>query len=113
MIDVVVHQHFPWAQVPLGAPAVQALLRMYASLGVAVENRPRIAASAPFYVFSDLLGTPLAVGGPGHGGQAHSPDEYATVEGMRLFEKGMVTFLAELAEALDGPGGARGDAPRG
>jgi acetylornithine deacetylase/succinyl-diaminopimelate desuccinylase-like protein len=101
MIDVVVHQHFPGAQVPLGAPAVQALLRTYARAGITVENRPRIAASAPFWVFSDLLGVPLAVGGPGHGGRAHSPDEYATIDGMRRFEKSMVTFLDELAEALD------------
>jgi acetylornithine deacetylase/succinyl-diaminopimelate desuccinylase-like protein len=102
MIDVVVHQHFPGAQVPLDAPAVQALLRAYARAGIGVENRPRIAASAPFWVFSDLLGVPLAVGGPGHGGRAHSPDEYATIDGMRSFEKSMVTFLEELAAALDG-----------
>ena len=100
MIDVVVHQHFPGAQVPLDTPAVQALLRAYAAAGIMVENRPRIAASAPFWVFSDLLGVPLAVGGPGHGGRAHSPDEYATIDGMRAFEKSMVTFLYELSTAL-------------
>ncbi len=101
MIDVCVHQHFPWAQVALDAPPVQALLRAYAALGIAVENRPRIAASAPLYVFTDLLKVPIAVGGPGHGGRAHSPDEYATIEGMKRFEKGMVIFLNELTAALE------------
>lgn len=100
MIEIKAHQHFPWAQVRLDAPPVQALLRTYAVLNIPVETRPRIAASAPLYVFTTMLNMPISIGGPGHGGRAHSPDEYATIEGMRQFEKGVATFLAELTAAL-------------
>lgn len=37
------------------------------------------------------------MGGMGHGGRQHSPNEYATVEGMRLYEKSVACFVAEFA----------------
>lgn len=104
MIEVVVHQSVPWAQVAPNAPPVQALLRTYAAFGMPVEIWPRIAATAPLHVFTETLGLPIAVGGPGHGGRAHGPDEYATIEGMRRFEKAFVTFLAELDAVLGSEG---------
>ena len=33
----------------------------------------------------------------GHGGRQHSPNEYATGEGLRLFEKSVVRFVGEFA----------------
>jgi len=36
----------------------------------------------------------------GHGGRVHSPNEYATVAGMRDHEKSIATFLYRLAEEL-------------
>jgi acetylornithine deacetylase/succinyl-diaminopimelate desuccinylase-like protein len=40
-----------------------------------------------------VLKMPFVMGGLGHGGRAHSPNEYATVEGMRLFERSVASFL--------------------
>lgn len=61
------------------------------------EVWPNIAGSVPFYLFSRVLCQPFTMGGLGHGGRAHSPNEYATVEGMRLFEKSVAQFLYEFA----------------
>lgn len=37
------------------------------------------------------------MGGLGHGGRAHSSNEYATVEGMRLFARSVARFLEEFS----------------
>lgn len=50
------------------------------------------------YLFRRVLNQPFATGGLGHGGRPHSPNEYATLEGMRLFERSVAGFLHEFAE---------------
>jgi acetylornithine deacetylase/succinyl-diaminopimelate desuccinylase-like protein len=54
--------------------------------------------AAPYFVFSRILRMPVVSGGLGHGGRQHNPDEYMTVEGLRDFEKFVVTFLYQLSE---------------
>ena len=39
----------------------------------------------------------MAMGGLGHGGRSHSPNEYATLEGMRQYEKSVAALLINLA----------------
>jgi acetylornithine deacetylase/succinyl-diaminopimelate desuccinylase-like protein len=72
---------------------VQALVHAYRHHGFEPQMWPMIGGSAPFYLFTEVLGIPIVMGGLGHGGRAHSPNEYATVEGMKLFEKSVATFL--------------------
>jgi acetylornithine deacetylase/succinyl-diaminopimelate desuccinylase-like protein len=76
---------------------VQAIIRALRSLGHEPEVWPHLAGSAPFYLFRRVLGQPFVMGGLGHGGRPHSPNEYATVEGMRLFEKSVAKFIYEFA----------------
>jgi len=97
--DIAVHFYdgYPPAKTSVTAPVVQALLRAVRSFGLEPEVWPRLAGSAPFYLFSRTLGQPFAAGGLGHGGRPHSPNEYATVEGMRLFERSVARFLYEFA----------------
>ena len=40
---------------------------------------------------------PIAMGGLGYGGRQHSPNEYATVEGMRQFEKSAAAYVVHFA----------------
>jgi len=75
------------------------LLEIYRSSGVDLEVWPLVSGSAPLYVFTQTLGIPLAIGGLGHGGRQHAPNEYATVEGMRLFEHSMAAYLQRLANS--------------
>jgi acetylornithine deacetylase/succinyl-diaminopimelate desuccinylase-like protein len=63
------------------------------------EIWPHLAGSAPFYLFRRVLNQPFVMGGLGHGGRPHSPNEYATIDGMRLFERSVARFLYEFAAA--------------
>ncbi len=90
-------QAYPWAQTPCKSPVVQALATAIRDQGIEPYAWPRLAGSAPMYLFSSVLGMPFVMGGLGHGGRAHSPNEYATLEGMRLFERSAAAFLQRFA----------------
>ncbi len=95
--DVHFHDGYPPAKTSIHEPVVQALIRACRALGGEPEVWPHIAGSAPFYLFRRTLGQPFAAGGLGHGGRPHSPNEYATLEGMRAFERSVAQFLYEFA----------------
>jgi hypothetical protein len=62
-----------------------------------VDIFPLHAGAAPLYVFSKILSVPFAFGGLGHGGLSHVANEYISVEGLRLFQRSMVSFLFNFA----------------
>lgn len=95
--EVDFEEGYPWAMMSPSAPLTQAMTRTIRAFDLEPEVWPNIAGSAPFYLFSRVLRLPFVMGGLGHGGRAHSPNEYATVEGMRLFEKSVVQFVYEFA----------------
>ncbi len=76
-------------------PAPRAPRRCYADIEI---NLWQAYPWAPMYLFSRVLGIPFVMGGLGHGGRAHSPNEYAMIEGMRLFERSVAAFLQRFAE---------------
>jgi len=92
-VEVKQWQAYPWAQTPWKSPVVQSLVGAIRDQGIEPYAWPRLAGSAPMYLFSSVLKMPFVMGGLGHGGRAHSPNEYATVEGMRLFERSVAAFL--------------------
>jgi acetylornithine deacetylase/succinyl-diaminopimelate desuccinylase-like protein len=96
-IQVHFHEGYPPAKTSVHEPVVQALIRSFRSFGYEPEIWPHIAGSAPFYLFRQVLNQPFASGGLGHGGRQHSSNEYATVEGMKLFQRSVATFLSEFA----------------
>ncbi|MDQ7859027.1 MAG: M20/M25/M40 family metallo-hydrolase [Armatimonadota bacterium] len=98
-IEVHFYEGYPPAKTSASEPAVQALIRACRALGYEPEVWPHLAGSAPFYLFRRVLGQPFVMGGLGHGGRPHSPNEYATVAGMRLFEKSVARFITEFAAA--------------
>jgi acetylornithine deacetylase/succinyl-diaminopimelate desuccinylase-like protein len=99
-IDVVVQDAYPPAKTRLGGnPAAEALIKAYRDLGFEPEIWPHLGGSAPFYLFTETLNIPTVMGGLGHGARAHSPNEYATLDGMKRCEKSIATFLMNLAPA--------------
>jgi acetylornithine deacetylase/succinyl-diaminopimelate desuccinylase-like protein len=84
---------YTWSKSSVTDQANSVLLETYRSLGFEPEVWPLIAGSAPFYLFTQRLGIPVAMGGLGHGGRQHSPDEYASVDGLRLFEKSVAEYV--------------------
>lgn len=98
---------YPAAQTSVETPIVQAMLAVLNKYGTVDSVAPRLAGSAPFYVFTERLGLPLVFGGVGHGSGAHAPDEYMVIEpaagsplhGLADAEKAYVDLLYALAEA--------------
>lgn len=100
-IEVHVEDTYKWSKSRIDDPPVRALMRTYRELGHEPEVWPHLAGSAPFYLFTDVLKIPVALGGLGHGGRVHSPNEYATVAGLKDQERSIAVFMYRLAEELE------------
>ncbi|HZQ07272.1 MAG TPA: M20/M25/M40 family metallo-hydrolase [Anaerolineae bacterium] len=98
-IEVYLHDTTSWAKTPVTAPPVQAAIQTCREFGLEPEIWPHQAGGSPMYLFTETLGIPLVPFGLGHGGGAHGPNEYATVEGLKLCEKSLASFLAHYALA--------------
>lgn len=98
-VEFVVNEGYPAGKTSYKSASAQALINALRTMGHEPEVWPHLGGSAPFYVFTNVLGIPFVFGGLGKGGRVHSPNEWANVEGMKDFEKSMVHFLANLAPA--------------
>lgn len=96
-VKVDLHDTTKWSRTPVTALPVQAAIRACRDFGYEPEVWPLQAGSSPMYLFTETLGIPVVPAGLGSGGGAHGPDEYATVDGLRLCEKYLASFLAHLA----------------
>ena len=96
---------YPPAQTSVTAPLVQAAIGVYNKHGMTPSIVPRLAGSAPYYLFTETLGLPLVSGGIGYGTGAHAPNEFMVVEpvagskiaGLAQIEKFYVDLLYALA----------------
>ncbi len=71
-----------WSQTSVKAAVVQALLSVYQKEGIEPMIWPREAGSAPIAQYTrPPLNLASIGGGLGHGGRAHSHDEYIVIEG--------------------------------
>jgi acetylornithine deacetylase/succinyl-diaminopimelate desuccinylase-like protein len=94
------------AQTSVESPIVTAAISVFNKYGSVPSVSPRLAGSAPYYIFTDRLKLPMVMGGIGHGSRAHAPDEYRVIEpkpgskiaGLALAEKFYVDMLYALAE---------------
>jgi acetylornithine deacetylase/succinyl-diaminopimelate desuccinylase-like protein len=96
-VDVRVQSGYTWSKSSVTDVANAPLVSAYEALGFDAEVWPLVSGSAPFYLFTRELGVPVAMGGLGHGGRQHSPNEYATVPGLELFEKSAAAYVLEFA----------------
>jgi acetylornithine deacetylase/succinyl-diaminopimelate desuccinylase-like protein len=93
------------AQTSVETPIVGASISVFNKYGVTPAVAPRLAGSAPYYIFTDRLGLPMVMGGIGHGSGAHAPNEYMVIEpragskvaGLAQVEKFYVDFLYAFA----------------
>ncbi len=100
---------YPPAQTSVSAPLVQAAISVYNKHGFNTAVSPRLAGSAPYYLFTDVLKLPMVMGGIGFGTGAHAPDEFMVIEpaagskiaGLAAVEKFYVDLLYALAEAKE------------
>jgi acetylornithine deacetylase/succinyl-diaminopimelate desuccinylase-like protein len=97
---------YPPAQSSVEAPLIQSAIGVIRKYGVTPSVAPRIAGSAPYYLFTDTLKLPMLFGGLGHGSGAHAPNEYMVIDpkpgskiaGLADLEKFYVDLLFRLAE---------------
>lgn len=93
------------AQTQPDAPIVTASISVFNKHDVTPSVMPRLAGSAPYYIFTDRLGLPMVMGGIGHGSGAHAPNEYMVIDpkpgsriaGLADVEKFYVDFLYAFA----------------
>ena len=97
---------YPPAQTTVEAPLIQSAIGVIRKYGIVPSVAPRIAGSAPYYLFTDRLKLPMLFGGLGHGSGAHAPNEYMLIEpkpgskiaGLAELEKFYVDLLYRVAE---------------
>jgi len=103
---------YEWSKTSIKEDIVQAVLRAYKRFGhEPAEIWPLSPGSAPRYLYtSGPLYLPACSGGLGHGGRAHSPDEYFVIDGNEKVaglagcEKSHVAILYEYARTPKGEG---------
>lgn len=71
---------YPPAQSSVDAPMIRTGIGVYNKYHLAPAIAPRLAGSAPYYLFTQRLGLPMLAGGIGHGSGAHGPNEYLVIE---------------------------------
>ncbi len=97
---------YPSAQSSVETPLVQAGMSVYNKYTKGLSVTVRSTGSAPYYVFTDILGLPMFGGGIGHGSGAHAPNEYMVIEpaagspiaGLAEVEKYYVDLVYALAQ---------------
>jgi len=97
-IKIVHYVDYPLTKVSVREDVSQAGIDAMRYHGKDPEVWPMVAGSAPLYLFNDFLGVPWGGAGLGHGGNAHAPNEFAVVEGMKDYEKSVITMLWMFAE---------------
>jgi acetylornithine deacetylase/succinyl-diaminopimelate desuccinylase-like protein len=93
------------AQTSVETPIVTTAISVFNKHGATPAVAPRLAGSAPYYIFTDRLRLPMVIGGIGHGSGAHAPNEYMVIEprpgsriaGLAAVEKFYVDFLYAFA----------------
>jgi len=98
LVEVEVHDCYTWSKTDPKHPAVKAALRVYSLLGLRPYVIPMSPGAAPSYLFTRVLGIPMISTGPGHGGRAHAPNEYVTLDTIPKLTLYVALLLAELAE---------------
>ncbi|HET8624688.1 MAG TPA: M20/M25/M40 family metallo-hydrolase [Gemmatimonadales bacterium] len=96
---------YPAAQTSVDALLIKAAIGVFNKFGQPLSVSPRLAGSAPYYVFT-ALGLPMVPAGIGHGSGAHAPNEYLVIEpkagsplaGLAQMEQFYVDLLYALAE---------------
>ncbi|MBI1296549.1 M20/M25/M40 family metallo-hydrolase [bacterium] len=85
-----------WGHVSEEDAIVKALIAGYRQFGVEPQIWPRSSGGWPGHLFQKYLGASFVSGGIGHGGRAHSPNEYIVIDGYTHSEGVRVGGLADL-----------------
>ncbi|MFZ8792684.1 MAG: M20/M25/M40 family metallo-hydrolase, partial [Acidilobaceae archaeon] len=79
-VELEVHDAYTWSKTSPKHPMVRKAVEAYEELNLKPYIMPMLPGSAPSYLFTRKLGVPFIATAPGHGGRAHAPNEYITVD---------------------------------
>lgn len=99
-IEIRVRDSYTWSKTEASENIAQRMIRAYRHHGIEPQIWPMATWTAPYFVFSRILGLPVVSGGLGHGARQHVANEYMTVKGLADFEKFVATFLYFMADEV-------------
>jgi acetylornithine deacetylase/succinyl-diaminopimelate desuccinylase-like protein len=97
-LEIEVHGPYGPARTDPDAWIVDAARAALGDHGKTPEVWPTSGGTMPAFVFSEDLRIPWVATGLGHGGRAHAPNEYATIDGMERFMHGEASLMYRAAE---------------
>lgn len=92
-----------WGRARIDDDIVKSLIQTYEAMDIPTEIWPRSAGGWPGHLFQKYLDVAYIMGGAGHGGRAHSPNEYLVIDGnehvggLAALEKSLVQVLYRYA----------------
>jgi acetylornithine deacetylase/succinyl-diaminopimelate desuccinylase-like protein len=92
-VNVILHDLYPWSKTSPDGWAAEIARKAYRSLGLHPYTIPMLPGSAPMYLFTEILGIDAVAVGPGHGGRAHAPNEYITIDTVPGIAKYTIAYM--------------------
>ena len=92
-VDVNLRDMYTWSQTPADSRTARTARKAFESIGLKPYIVYRLPGSAPMYLFTKKLGIHVVSAGPGHGGRAHAPNEYITVDTIPKMAKYTPTYF--------------------
>jgi len=97
-VELEVHDAYTWSKTNPKHPMVRRAVEAYEELNLKPYIIPMLPGSAPSYLFTRKLGVPFIATAPGHGGRAHAPNEYITVDTIPKITLYTATLLLKVGE---------------
>jgi acetylornithine deacetylase/succinyl-diaminopimelate desuccinylase-like protein len=97
-VELEVHDAYTWSKTSPKHPMVRKAVEAYEELNLKPYIIPMLPGSAPSYLFTRKLGVPFIATAPGHGGRAHAPNEYITVDTIPKIALYTATLLLKVGE---------------
>ncbi len=97
LVEISVKDAYTWSKTDPRSPYVEAAKRVYSDIGMKSYIIPILPGSAPSYLFTRRIGIPMVATGPGHGGRAHAPNEYITIDTIPGIASYTALYMLEVA----------------
>lgn len=99
-VKIEVHDAYTWSKTDPRNPYVSLARDIYSDMMMKPYIIPMLPGSAPAYLFTRRLGVPMISTAPGHGGRAHAPNEYITVDTIPKIAEYVARLLLRLRERI-------------
>ena len=96
LVEIDVLDSYTWSKTDPKSKYVEVSKQVYRDMELKPYIIPMLPGSAPSYLFTRKLGVPMIATAPGHGGRAHAPNEYITVDTVPK----IATYVAQLINRI-------------